>query len=337
MNKKLLVAAIAAAAVLPMTAQAGVQVYGVVHASIDYVNPEARGMDSFWNVSSNTTRLGFKGSEDLGNGLKAIWKMEIAYNLTSDRFQGNSPGWGAGRNAYIGLAGDWGTFLYGRHDTPYKISSGKLDFFADTMADYNTTLGFQDIRANDAIAYISPNLSGFTLAGAAVSGVDYPGYITDNATGIADGYSLAAMYSNNGIFASLAYEDINKLLGTDKNNKWRAGLGYFADSFAIAGVYEAHSMSDGYDVDRWQVSAKYMFGNNAIKGMWGQENPDDFGNRSAWAVGLDHMLSKRTTAYLMYTNANDSDFADGAPVAGTGLHNYQLAGTGFSLGAIHKF
>ena len=341
MNKKLLVAAIAAAATLPMAAQAGVQIYGVIHASIDYVDPEQDGLDSFWNVSTNTSRIGFKGSEDLGNGLKAIWKAEVGYNLTSDRRYSNvgqdinrvSPGWGAGRNAYIGLAGDWGTFLYGRHDTPYKISTGKLDLFADRMADYNTTVGFQDVRANDAIAYISPNLSGFTLAAALVPGADYPA----GNTGFADGYSLAAMYSNNGIFGSLAYEDLKKLLTDQKNNKWRAGLGYFADSWSVGGVYERHSLADGYDVDRWQISGQYMFGNNALKAMWGQENPDDFNQRSAWAIGWDYKLSKRTTAYALYTNTNDSDYLDGAPVAGSGLHNYNIPGNGVSLGAIHKF
>lgn len=337
MNKKLLVAAIATATALPMVpmaAQAGVQVYGVVHASIDYVDPRtANDGDSFWNVSSNTSRLGFKGSEDLGNGLKAIWKMEVQYNLTADTYQGNSPGWGAGRNAYIGLAGDWGTFLYGRHDTPYKISTGKLDFFGDRMADYNTTVGFQDVRASDAIAYISPNLSGFTIAAAIVPGVDYPA----GNDGLADGYSIAAMYNNNGFFGSLAYEDLKKLTNDDKDKKWRAGLGYFGDSFALAGLYENHDVFSGFTIKRFQVSGSYSFGNNVVKAMWGQEDPDDFGKRSTWAVGADHKLSKRTTAYILYTDANDVDFDDPVASSGRGLHNYKISGRGFSLGAIHKF
>ena len=56
----------------------------------------------------------------------------------------------------------------GRHDTPLKISTGKLDLFADTLADMNATVGFQDLRADNAVAYISPSFSGFTLAAAIV-------------------------------------------------------------------------------------------------------------------------------------------------------------------------
>jgi predicted porin len=356
MNKKLLVAAIAAAATLPMAAQAGVQIYGVIHASIDYVDPYNAGDDdfienplnndgdSFWNVSSNTSRIGFKGSEDLGNGLKAIWKVEQGVNIA------NGGGSWATRNSYIGLAGDWGTFLYGRHDTPYKISTGKLDLFADRMADYNTTIGFQDVRANDAIAYISPNMSGFTVAAALVPGYDYAA----GNNGLADGYSLAAMYSNNGLFAALAYEDLKKLgarltnsdgdsfIYDGKNNKWRAGLGWFGDSFSVGGLYERQNFEPG-SVDRWQISGQYMFGNSAVKAMWGQEDPDDTGKRSAWAIGYDYKLSKRTTAYALYTDANDKDYAnivpgeDGLVTGSRGLHNYNFPGKGISLGAIHKF
>jgi predicted porin len=63
------------------------------------------------------------------------------------------------RNSFVGLTGGWGTFVVGRNDTPYKTSTGKLDLFADTMADYNGTVGFDDVRADNAIAYVSPNLS----------------------------------------------------------------------------------------------------------------------------------------------------------------------------------
>jgi hypothetical protein len=49
-----------------------------------------------------------------------------------------------------------------------KISTGKLDLFADTMADYNGTVGFRDLRADNVVAYISPSLAGFQLSGAIV-------------------------------------------------------------------------------------------------------------------------------------------------------------------------
>jgi len=317
MNKKLLAAAIAAAATLPMAAQAGVQIYGVIHASIDYVSPDAQGANSFWDVTSNTSRIGFKGAEDLGNGLKAIWKVEQGVNIS------DGGGSWATRNAYIGLAGDWGTFLYGRHDTPLKISTGKLDMFADRMADYNTTVGFIDRRVNDAIAYISPNMNGLTLAGAIVPGYD-AGFGAD---GLADGYSVAAMYSNNGLFLSAAYEDVTDWANSPVDiDHWRIGAGYTMNAFSIGFVYEDQDIG-GAQADLMQISGSYTFGNNVVKAMWGQNDPDGADSMDSWAIGLDHNFSKRTTAYLLYT---DSERA---------LHNYasEGAGDGFAMGMIHKF
>ncbi len=85
------------------------------------------------------------------------------------------------RNTFVGLAGGWGTALMGRHDTPMKISTGKLDLFADTMADYNGTVGFRDLRADNAVAYISPSFAGFTFAGAIIPAGGATGGYNSNA------------------------------------------------------------------------------------------------------------------------------------------------------------
>ena len=349
MNKKLLAAAIAAAAALPMAAQAGVQIYGVIHASIDYIDSNVSGEDSFWDVTSNTSRIGFKGSEDLGNGLKAIWKVEQGVDIA------NGGGQWSTRNAYIGLAGDWGTFLYGRHDTPLKISTGSLDLFADRTADYNLAcpgsnaigcLGFTDRRQADAIAYISPNMNGLTFAGAII-----PGYDADfGANGLADGYSAALMYSNNGLFVSLAYEDITDWANDAVDDTiWRAGIGYDMNAFHVGFVYEneetkARNLGTVFDADKYYVNAAWKFGNIAIKGMYYMVDDDESDDGDAWAIGWDHNLSNRTTAYLLYTQTDFNDVSplrvrgpDGRGGAG-GLHNYGYGkADGFAMGMIHKF
>ena len=345
MNKKLLAAAIAAAVALPMAAQAGVQIYGKVHVSIDYVdaNNDDFGdlIDDFgdnenWSLASGAgsrdSRIGFKGSEDLGNGLKAIWKFESAVNLDN-----LGDGWQSGRNAYVGLASDWGTFLMGRHDTPLKISTGSLDYFGDTMADYNNTIGFEDVRAPNAVVYISPNWNGLTFAGAL-----HASERLDDSE-LSDGWSLAAMYSNNGLFGSIAYEDLSDAVGFDPetdlnafvNKKWRAGLGWEGNAFGIGFVYENQDEVFGTDndADLYQVSAKWAFGNNVIKGMWGENDTDNVDKLSSWAIGWDHNFSKRTTAYMLYADSDltlrtDRNANDGF---------YPRDASGFSLGMIHNF
>ena len=81
MNKKLIAAAIAAAMAAPTAALANdVTIYGVAHLSIDYLDSDLDSVDGF-DVASRASRLGFKGTEDLANGLKAIWKMEFQVDM----------------------------------------------------------------------------------------------------------------------------------------------------------------------------------------------------------------------------------------------------------------
>jgi len=157
----------------------------------------------------------------------------------------------------------------GRHDTPLKISTGKLDLFSDTMADYNGTVGFDDIRADNAVAYISPSFSGFSFMGAVVtSGGGTAGYGNNiNSDSIAGAYSLAAIYNNGPFYASAAYESLSNemfmdsatsLAGSaacfdaatgletfdcnyvgDDYNKWRFGLGLLDwNGFTLTAIYE---------------------------------------------------------------------------------------------------
>jgi len=278
MKKKLLTLAVAAA--LPMATQAAnaeVTIYGKIHASIDYVSYDddkivpGGDTDSQWDVTSRASRLGFKGSEDLGDGLKLIWKLESGIDVS-----GGSGGLSA-RNRYIGLAGGW--------------------------ADYNLSgAGFVDIRAKDAIAYVSPSFAGLTLVGAIVPDGDY-----DGDGDFAGGYSLAAMYSNGGLFLAGAYENVDDLFGGADLTHWRIGAGFDMGAFHIGGVYADQDDFTGGAV--YTINGSWTFGNNVLKAMW--ERSEDMialggDDSDTWAIGLDHNFSKRSKA-------------------------------GFSMGMVHKF
>ena len=337
MKKKLLTLAVAAA--LPMATQAAnaeVTIYGKIHASIDYVSSDTTGEEDVWDVTSRATRLGFKGSEDLGDGMKMIWKIETQMNLAEG---GNF----TFRNAYIGLAGGWGTFLFGRHDTPVKMSTGKLDIFGDTIADYNAgnqvgrNGGLIDVRANDAIAYVSPNFSGLTLVGAIVPDVDYEGVTNPEAGDLAGAYSIAAMYSNGGLFIGAGYESLDDVLGGIDASHWRIGVGFDFGDFHIGGVYQDAdaAFAQNTEFKTYTINGSYKFGNNVVKAMWMRSDWDDdvtYGDTTddkfdSWAIGLDHNFSKRSKVYLIYA-ASDAD-----------LHGTNATGEqdGFSMGMVHKF
>jgi predicted porin len=346
-----------------------------------------------WDINANNpaNRIGIKGSEDLGGGLKAIYQVELGIELADrdGRIVGGERGSAINmRNSFVGLAGNFGTFLVGRHDTPLKISTGKLDMFADTLADYNHTLGFHDVRADNAVAYISPSFSGFQFAGALIpAGGATPlgfGEAGESPDGLADAWSVALIYSNGPFYAGAGYENLGKdhwastldaeytdvngiertsYLGipgygsADDWTKWRIGLGLLDwNGFTLSGVWESHSSVIGApkksDMDIWQIQAGYSFGNNTIKGMYGQNDNENcvgafyvatcdaavqaltgqpqvvgtFANQrdfNSWAIAFDHNLSKRTRAYALYTKT-DSD---------------QISSdwSGFSLGLKHKF
>jgi len=352
MNKKLITAGVAAALAAPLSALAAsdVTLYGIGKVYEQYVNADSRvgtnpgdtsGQFDGWDLVSNASRLGVKGSEDLGGGLKAIFKMELQIPMTNenDTINDGERGRIKMRNSYVGLAGDWGTALAGRHDTPLKVSTGRLDLFSDQLGDYNQTVGFFDVRADSAIAYISPSFNGLTAAGAIFT----PGGATldaggpnKNADGIADAWSVAAMYKNGPWYGSAAYEyyksDVINAASNDDFKLWRVGFGYTAESWLVNLIYEGHKDDPrvgANDPNLYQAQAQYMFGNNAVKAMYGYYDADgstlgqDNKDHYTFAVGLDHNFSKRTTVYVQYTDYDskydDSDWYGGA------------------LGMVHKF
>ena len=218
--KKTLIAAAVAAAVAAPAANAGVVIYGQLHIALDYLDADlsTSGVSKVWEVNSRTSRIGFKGSEDLGNGLKAIWKLENTVRITDTgstfgSHNGARGHWGSARNAYVGLASDWGTVLVGRHDTPYKMAfySTGIDMLGVSIIDANSMYGIVEVRADNAIAYVSPNMNGLTIAAAIVPGEGYTNPVTgETFDGLADNYSISAMYSNNGLKLAVGYESLDQ-------------------------------------------------------------------------------------------------------------------------------
>ena len=350
MKKQLIAAAVATAIAAPMAASADVTVYGQLHYSIDSVDYDdllsgsipGTGMDSLAQgydgsaVNSHNSRFGIKGSEDLGNGLSAVFQME--FTIDGDDLGGVSNN----RNTYVALAGSWGVAGIGQVDTPYKSSTGSLELFSEQVGD-NNALYFDDIRAQDAVFYMSPNWNGFSFVAAVV----IPSASID-ADGV-EATSIAATYSNGPWFASLAYEDISddyvaalySTVGTNSvdYDKWRLGLGYTANGFHVGFVYEDREMDGLSDVvatldedgDSWQLSASYTAGNNTFKIAYGEAdgavnssgmtfNVDDV---DMWSIGVDHKLSNRTKVYAAYADSS-TDATD-------------LDWDAFSVGIIHKF
>jgi predicted porin len=335
MHKKLISLAVAAAFAAP-AAMAEVAVYGKVH--MDIVSTDSPTEENI-EVTSNASRLGFKGSEDLGNGLKAIFKYEMTYSgvdntdANNDGVDDNTSIDGA-RNSYIGLSGSFGTFLIGRHDTPAKsayYASGN-DHLGDSIIDLNN-IGFTERRVPNAIAYVSPNFSGVRIAAAIVPG-EQDGQGDNDENGLMDSYSLGVMYKGHGVKAGLGYETIGDTsAGADNNDTTTLHIGAsytFMNNYTVGVQYGTDDNINNVDGDErttFALAGKAKFGNNAIVVNFGDtetESNTAANNSEAthMGIGFHHTMSKRTSAYVAYKNV-DPDGGDSTD---------QLA-----VGMIHKF
>ena len=207
MKKSLIALAVAGVFATPaFAASSNVDIYGKFRVSVDDYN-NSIGI----KFADDVSRIGIKGSEDLGGGLKAIYQYETTFGIgataanvggtaSTDLLHTTAGGLGTQRDTFVGLSGGFGTVLAGRHDTPYKMV-GSADQFADTALDaqhfigqpgtsgYSRCIICEDLRVSNAIAYVSPSFSGVTLVGAIVPGNFGQPQSSDTAKGLSDAYS----------------------------------------------------------------------------------------------------------------------------------------------------
>jgi predicted porin len=326
MKKSLIALAVAGAFATPaFAATSNVDIYGVMNLSISSVDSDVAGEDRSTSLSSNASRIGFKGSEDLGGGLSAIWQIESGINAEE------GAGTWASRNTFVGLSGGWGTALVGKHDTPVKLLGRKVDNFGDTLADSRNLLGSNattatssyDLRPNNVIAYVSPNFSGFTVIGAYVTdhGVAGGG-ATNCAAGLdcneQDAFSVSGDYTNGPLMVGLGYERHNTVVpvSTEVDRSiWRLVGGYTFGNFKLGAQYERASADAALasdDRNAWGVFGNYAMGNTTLKANYLSVGDYDGVNDSGakqYTLGADYSLSKRTTVYALYAKIKNDNNA----------------------------
>jgi len=331
MKKQLLALAVAAA--LPMGAQAGVTIYGHAHASFDYTD---NGDDTRADVSSNSSRLGFKGTEDLSDSLKVFWKMEWQVSLSGDGARGRDL---AQRNRYVGLKGGWGSVLLGRNDTPTKKIGRKVDLFYSTQMGENrilTAADGLDARLDNVVQYDSPKFGGFSVHALWSA---HPTLGTTAVNNDSDVMEIAGMYSNGPLFLGASYGSIDN--GADY---YRLTGSVKMGGFRIVGLFQNQDVTER---DTWGLGASYQFGNNVVKAHYYaiDSNAVTIGGLDDGAeqisVGFDHKINKRTMVYGTYALIDNDSL--GTFRLGRAGHDDVTAGapgediSGLSLGLRYTF
>ncbi|MDP2991229.1 MAG: porin [Thiobacillus sp.] len=337
MMKKILAAAIVSAFAAPaFAATANVDVYGKLHMSVNYFDDQPSAINDV-GISSNASRIGFKGAEDLGGGLSAIWQIEQTVNLDEA-----NAGTFASRNSFIGLKGGFGTALIGRHDTPLKLVGRSVDLFGDTMADSrNVMAGGSDTRANNVAVYMTPNMGGFGIAAAYSTDLGNSGAASDaDNSGV---YNLNATYNNGPLFLGLGYGDGDGHEKIGLGAHMRAAAGFTMGSLKFVGQFDKLKgdnlvINPKGDYEAWMVGGAFTMGNIVLKANYMEGDFDHAADPKQWTVGADYNLSKRSSVYALYANGENITIGGGA---GTSDQVASGSASGdisvISLGMIHTF
>ncbi|WP_018079543.1 porin [Thiobacillus denitrificans] len=340
MKKSLIALAVAGVVSAPaFAATSNVDVYGKLHVSASLFDDQAAGVEDL-QISSNASRIGFKGSEDLGGGLAAIWQIETGINI--DEANGS---W-ASRNVFVGLKSDaMGTVMIGNYDTPLKLIGRSVDLFGDTMADSRNVTGVDsDTRGKNSVTYMSPSFSGLAFAAQYSNAAELAATTTSGTAGdMSDDsfWSLNGTYTNGPLFVGLGYSDGDALETRGVDKEWRVAAGYSFGNFKVVGQYDK---SDGEtsldaDFDSWMLGAAYTMGNVVLKANYMDGDVDGSSpDPKQWTIGADYNLSKRTSVYALYADGENVSFGSGAGGSdriGSGVADGDVSV--FSLGMIHTF
>ena len=309
--KKNLIALAVLAAAGAASAQSSVTLYGRVDAGLVSAKNEISGngisqtkLDS--NVLNNSL-WGFKGTEDLGNGLKANFVLESGMNM--DDGSASVAGTTFNRKATVGLSGNFGTVELGRNYTAYDTLRGATNNTADTnMAVTNDVWavgGDYANRTNNSVRFDSNTYSGFSgsVAYAFGENKNLNGTTYTPGRDSTDTLSLHVKYANGPLLVGYAHQALQAATGVDTKYNLVAGSYDFGVAKLSAGYNKGERA--GSEDQEYQVGVSAPFGATTVYfGYANAKNETTAGltveERSGYNLAATYALSKRTTAYAGY-------------------------------------
>ncbi|WP_333609191.1 porin [Arsukibacterium sp.] len=326
---------------LSVQAQANtISIYGRAHLSLDHLE---NSIDSGTNVSSNSSRLGFRTSTKLDNGLEAFVQLEqtIRFDEGSGQF--------ADRDSFVGLRGDFGSVKLGQFDTPLKIIRGKVDQFGDRIGDIRNLTRINtggsnignvfDERFKNGIAYESNKFNNISWA------YHYTPHNTTGSTvdNIRESYSTSLTYEVKGLYLAAAYESFEGIDGDDPK-ALRLGAFYdINDKVRLTALFQQASDIPGGDRHVYGVGASYRLDQYVLRGQVYQVSDNDSPNSGATlaVIGIDRNLARGLTLYAaLGITSNDDAGRYSVSGGGRGTAVPAITGednSGLSLGIVYSF
>jgi predicted porin len=352
MKKSLLALAVFGAFAGVASAQTNVTIYGVVDAGITYekrgsiptTTPASTGESSLKLATGvqSGNRLGFKGTEDLGGGLKANFQLENGFDADTGALR--QGGRLFGRQAWVGLSGGFGAVALGRQYNPLFVALDSIDPFGTGLAGATTNLmNPSNVRTDNSISYSAPALGGVQLN--ALYGLGE--FAGDNSRGRT--FGLSAGYNNGPINVVAAYDNVNGATSAtsaiNTNKLWLVGATYNFGVATVHAAFESEKNEVGVDNRDIMVGVSAPIGaGNVMASVIDRKDRNstavrDTGARQ-YALGYTYNLSKRTNFYTALARVNNErssssfvgDASSGGLVPGAGGSS-----SAFNVGVRHKF
>jgi predicted porin len=311
-------------------AQTQVQIYGVADAGIQIERGGPDGnINKIGSGQASGSRLGFRGTEDLGGGNSVFFLLENGLNM--DTGTAGQGGRLFGRQAYVGLKGAAGSISLGRQYSPFfKVLDGIVDPFSTGLAGDSQNLFYQPTRIDNSVEYQSPVWNGVQAdimygAGEAKDGAKKDRNIGGSLTYEAGPLALA-----------LVHHQLGDPSGTTTYRSTMVGGRYDFGVVVASAGYARNRNFDGTTSRDALLGVRVPAGRGSVVASYIVHREDDGVEAHARQAGIGYIypLSKRTdlyTAYAHIVNKDGAAFTVGnATEAGTGP-------TGFNLGVRHVF
>jgi len=355
MKKSLIALAVLAAASGAAMAQSSVTLFGVVDATLAFGRGSVADKNQLTNSGYNSSRLGFRGTEDLGGGMAASFWLEAG--LANDDGQGaatnsNNQTTGAGtavagrqgltfnRRSTVSLSGGFGEVRLGRDYTPHFWNLTVFDPFGTngvgTTQTLNSSLGgVVNVRASNSIGYFLPgNLGGFY--GQAQY---YMGENLSNAANKKDGtgFSFRVGFANGPINVAVASSSTDyttfKIKTTNLGGQYDLGVA------KLMAHYNQDKLASGVKGKGWLLGALVPVGAGEIRAAYSTYEqrllPGVNPETDKIALGYVHNLSKRTALYTTYARVKNKGGAASALNGSVTAANAKSSG--LDLGIRHSF
>jgi predicted porin len=320
-------------------AQTSVVVYGIADASVGIEDTDAPGEDSRTVISSgtqSTSRIGFRGTEDLGNGLKALFNIEAGYAIDSGAqdaaglFQ---------RRAVVGLQGTFGTITVGREYSPIAAvvqSSDPLGhgFYGSNLGSFGTNRATR--RLANSVNYKSEALSGFVVQAAYSAGERQ----VDNPSGDLVGVSVE--YKNGPLNLGAGYHQVERL-ATGDDKEYAFGAGYNFGAFDVRGSYVVANLTGPNNEFKFTtVGGSYTAGANKFFASVHQQKLENGAKGNGFTLAYSYTLSKRTNLYSTYGRVRNNNLGNFGLTSAGGTFAPPATAFGadpsvFNVGVRHSF